>query len=61
MDNKQICGTINYCDNIENNVKIIIQINKSIEKFDSKKADIKFPPENLVDVEIIKKLIIWEK
>ena len=55
-DDKKLCETINYCDNIENNVKIITEINKSIEKFNFNKVDIKFLPENLVDVEIIKNI-----
>ena len=55
-DDKQLCETINYCDNIENNVKIITEINKSIEKFYYNKVDIKFLPENLTNVEIIKNI-----
>ena len=55
-DNKQLCETINHCHNIENNVKIITEINKSIEKFYYNKVDIKFLPENLTNVEIIKNI-----
>ena len=51
-DNKEIklITKINDCLNIENNIKNIIEINKNIENFKSKKINIKF---SLIDNQII--------
>ena len=59
-DNKNINLLINYCINIENNIKNIKEINKNIEKYISNKIYINFLPGKEDEInEFIKKIKIF--
>ena len=54
---KKLNSIINDCINIENNIKNIDEINKSIEKCNSQKINIKFIPDNDDEInEVIEKI-----
>jgi len=55
-DDNSLFAKINDCIIIENNLKNIIEINKNIEEYNSKKINISFIPENEENIEIIKNI-----
>ena len=55
-DENKFIERINDCNNIEENIKNIIDINQNIEKKEIEKINIKFIPENEKNIELIESI-----
>ena len=55
-EENELIEKINKCINIENNIKIISEINDDINKYNSKKINIQFLPENEENIDLSKNI-----